>query len=144
MTQANLLVKRRTFLKAGVVAAGAVVTGAVLYNKYKPRSRIIARQLISYLQSQHLADKIGASYIASNAALHQLSLDQLIDLALEDVNLIRIDFSLFKSNSQLDRFQKQVRQNFIDENIVLVDGWVLSVTEAHLCAVLHRYLNPLS
>lgn len=144
MTQKNMLVKRRTFLKTGIVAAGVLVTGVVLNQHYKPRSRIIARQLMSYLQHHELANKIGASVIASDTALHQLSLDQLINITLEDVDLDWSDFSLFKSNSQLSRFQDQVREDFINENITLVSGWFLSVTEAHLCAVLHRYHNPLS
>ena len=34
------------------------------------------------------------------------------------------------------------REDFMNENIILVDGWVLSSTEAHLCALLHLYLSP--
>ncbi len=144
MNQNRFLKSRRSFLLAGIFTGGAVLIGAGLDYKYKPRSRIIARQLMSYLQTHHLANITGASLIAGDAYLQGLSLDQLIDMVLADANLSRSNFSLFKSYSQLDHFQHQVREDFSNENIVLVNGWVLSVTEAHLCAVLHRYLNPLS
>ena len=144
MKQSRFLKSRRTFLFAGLFTGGAVLVGAGLNYKYKPRSRIIARQLMSYLQTHHLANITGASLIANDASLQGLSLDQLIDKVLADADLNRSDFSLFKSTSQLDHFQHQVRQDFTNERIVLVSGWFLSVTEAHLCAVLHRYLNPLS
>lgn len=142
MSQSRFLKSRRKFLFAGLFTGGAVLIGAGLDYKYKPRSRILARQLVSYLQTHHLANITGASLIANDRTLQNLSLDQLIDIALDDANLNRSDFSLFKSTSQLERFQHQVRQDFTNENIVLVNGWFLSVTEAHLCAVLHRYLNP--
>jgi hypothetical protein len=144
MSQSRFLKSRRRFLLAGIFTGGAVLIGAGLDYKYKPRSRIIARQLMSYLQTHHLANITGASLIAGDTALQGLSLDQLIDRVLADANLSRSNFSLFNSSSQLDRFRDQVREDFSNENIVLVNGWVLSVTEAHLCAVLHRYLNPLS
>ena len=144
MKQKSLLKSRRRFLLTGIVTGGAVLLGAGLDYKYKPRSRIIAKELISYLQSRHLGSILGASLIENEKALRGLSLDQLIDLALEDANLSSSDISLFKSSSQLASFQNQVRKDFINENIVLVSGWVLSATEAHLCAVLHRYQFPLS
>jgi hypothetical protein len=144
MKQSRFLKSRRKFLFAGLFTGGAVLIGAGLDYKYKPRSRIIARQLINYLQTHHLANITGASLIANDRSLQALSLDQLIDKALDDANLKRSDFSLFKSTSQLEHFQHQVRQDFTDENIVLVNGWFLSVTEAHLCALLHRYHNPLT
>ena len=144
MKQSRFLKSRRKFLFAGLFTGGAVLIGAGLDYKYKPRSRIIARQLINYLQTHHLANITGASLIANDSSLQGLSLDQLIDKALDNANLNRSDFSLFKSTSQLESFQHQVRQDFTNENIVLVNGWFLSVTEAHLCALLHRYHNPLT
>jgi lipid A disaccharide synthetase len=139
-----MLKSRRRFLITGIFTGGAILVGAGLNYKYKPRSRIIARQLISYLKTIHLANIIGASLITNEKYLQGLSLDQLIDRTLDDVNLTRSDFSLLKLSSQLNSFQNQVRKDFANEKIVLVNGWVLSVTEAHLCAVLHRYQNPLS
>jgi len=144
MKQKSLLIQRRTFLKTGVLIGGTLLAGAALDSYYRPRTRIIARQLMSYLQAHHLATVIGASLIADDASLQSLSLDQLIDISLKEVNLSRSNFSLFKSSSQIHHFQQQVREDFTVENIVLVNGWFLSLTEAHLCAVLHRYLNPLS
>jgi len=144
MKQSRFLKSRRKFLFAGLFTGGAVLIGAGLDYKYKPRSRIIARQLINYLQTHHLANITGASLIANDSSLQGLSLDQLIDKTLDNANLNRSDFSLFKSTSQLESFQHQVRLDFTNENIVLVNGWFLSVTEAHLCALLHRYHNPLT
>ena len=34
------------------------------------------------------------------------------------------------------------REDFMNEDIILLDGWVLSSIEAHLCALLHHYLSP--
>lgn len=144
MKKSHFLKSRRRFLFTGIFTGSAVLIGAGLNYHYKPRSRIIARQLMSYLQAHHLATVIGASLIANDTSLQGLSLDQLINIVLADANLNRSDFSLFKSSSQLASFQNQVRQDFMNERTVLVSGWFLSITEAHLCAVLHRYLNPLS
>ncbi len=144
MKQKNMLKSRRTFLITGIAAGSAAVIGVGLNHKYKPRSRIIAKQLVSYLQVHHLANIIGASLIAQDETLQGMNIDQLIDLVLDDAALSRGGIFEFKPAFQLETFHRQVRKDFIDENILLVNGWVLSATEAHMCALLHRYHNPLT
>lgn len=144
MKQKNMLKSRRTFLITGIAAGSAAVIGVGLNHKYKPRSRIIAKQLVSYLQVHHLANIIGASLIAQDETLQGMNIDQLIDLVLDDAALSRGGIFEFKPAFQLETFHRQVRADFTNENIVLVNGWVLSTTEAHMCALLHRYHNPLT
>jgi hypothetical protein len=144
MKQKNMLKSRRTFLITGIAAGSAAVIGVGLNHKYKPRSRIIAKQLVSYLQVHHLANIIGASLIARDETLQGMNIDQLIDLVLDDAALSRGGIFEFKPAFQLETFHRQVRADFTNENIVLVNGWVLSTTEAHMCALLHRYHNPLT
>ncbi len=142
MKQKEMLKSRRSFLKTGLVLSGTALVGVGLNFTFNPGSHFIARQLTSYLQYRHLANDIGGSLIRDNSALQELSLDQMVDLVLEDAGLNRSDISLFSLFDQLNTYRNQAREDFINENIIIVDGWVLSATEAHLCALLHIYLSP--
>jgi len=138
----EMLKSRRSFLKTGIILSGTALVGASLTFSFNPSNKFIARQLTGYLQYHHLANVIGDSVIRNDTNLQGLSLQQMIDLVLEEAGLGRSDVSLFSLFNQLETFRNAAREDFMNENIILVDGWVLSSTEAHLCALLHLYLSP--
>lgn len=142
MKQQQFLKSRRSFLKTGIVLTGTAMVGVGLNFTFNPGSKFIARQLTGYLQYRDLANVIGDTLIRNDSTLQGLSLDQMVNLVIEDVGLSRDDISLFSIFDQLDTFRNQAREDFINENIAVIDGWVLSATEAHLCALLHVYLSP--
>ncbi len=141
MKQKILLKGRRIFLKTGLLVAGTAAIGAGLNYAISPETRSIARILIHYLDYTDLAEQLGKSILKDNPALAALDIDAMTDLALKDAGLTRDDLSYFSLVNNIDDYRKQVHKEFDLENIVHVDGWIISRTEAHLCALLVAYDN---
>ncbi|MFW2439470.1 MAG: hypothetical protein ACN4GR_08880 [Arenicellales bacterium] len=141
MKQNSRFKSRRTFLKTGIFIAGAAVIGTGLNFTIRPETRSIARMLTHYLDYPDLAIQLGSSLIKNEPALAQLTIEQMTDLALQDVGLNKDQLSYYSLLTNIDNFRKAVHKDFDMENILHVDGWVISRTEGHLCALLYLYEN---
>ena len=141
MKQKNSLKSRRVFLKTGIFITGAVAIGTGLNYAIRPDTQSIASILTHYLDYPDLAIQLGSSLIKNEPALAQLTIEQMTELALQDVGLQKDQLSYYSLLTNIDNFRKAVHKDFDMENIVRVDGWVISRTEGHLCALLYLYEN---
>ncbi|MEA1889861.1 MAG: hypothetical protein U9N50_08795 [Pseudomonadota bacterium] len=141
MKQKNRLKSRRAFLKTGIFITGAVVIGTGLNYAIRPDTQPIARMLTHYLDYPDLAIQLGGSLIKNEPALAQLTLEQMTELVLQDVGLKKDQLSYYSLLTNMDNYRKAIHKDFDIENIVHVDGWVISRTEGHLCALLYLYEN---
>ena len=141
MKQKNRLKSRRVFLKTGIFITGAVAIGTGLNYAIRPDTQSIAGILTHYLDYPDLAIQLGSSLIKNEPALAQLTIEQMTELALQDVGLQKDQLSYYSLLTNIDNFRKAVHKDFDMENIVRVDGWVISRTEGHLCALLYLYEN---
>ncbi len=94
-----------------------------------------ARQIREQLRHHGVAAHLGRLEVEANPKLKsmtpmQLTADVLssIDLDINAINDAQID-------SISERISTRIRQDFTDEAVTTVDGWLLSVTEAKACAL---------
>lgn len=123
---------RRTVLK--VIASTAVVTAVPVYLSGCSNVDINAAAGLMFEELEHpeRAREIGEMYIAQSPNLHSITLEEISQSILDKLTLeiSRKDLATLST-----RLREQVHQDFIDEEVVIVDGWMLSKTEAMLCAV---------
>ena len=139
MSRPSLLKSRRSFLKSGLILSGAAAAGIGRGMSIHPDNMTIVRQLISYLQYHQLADRIGEHYLDKEKHLKNLSLEQMTDVVLHDAGLKRDQLTYLTLIGQLETYRQKVHEEFANEKIVFIDGWVISETEAHLCSLLYFY-----
>jgi|GEM_PF-3095749 len=141
MKQKTMLKSRRAFLKTGIFITGAVAIGTGLNYAIRPDTQSIASILTHYLDYPDLAIQLGSSLIENEPGLAQLTIEQMTELALQDVGLQKDQLTYYSLLTNIDNYRKAIHKDFDVENIVLVDGWVISRTEGHLCALLYLYEN---
>jgi len=144
MKQKNKFDARRTFLKTGLILTGAIAAGVILDKTIRPNTQAISRILTRYLDYPDLARELGKSIIKNEPGLAKLSIEQMTELALQDAGLSKGNLIYSSLLTNMEFYRKTVRNDFDTENIVHVNGWVISRTEAHLCALLYLYDNTCS
>lgn len=120
---------RRTFLTGGIVLGGSILMGRLL-----PRFwlRPPADRLVAFLQHQGSARRVGRAYLRT--APEEAGRRRLVTLIAAD---------LPKGHRALQADDRDLQASILGaitadyeaENTVLVGGWVLSATEARLCAL---------
>jgi hypothetical protein len=95
----------------------------------------IARYLTALMRHPQEAAEIGDAYVKLDATVGPLSSSQLTELILQESGLgssAELSVSLDEVGA---RIKDKVHQDFLDERVVEVNGWLLSRTEAMLCAL---------
>ncbi len=141
MTSQTHLKTSRAFLKAGILIGGAALVGTGIKFAANPDTQTIARLLTSHLAYPELAIQLGGSILKNDTQLATLTLDQMTNIVLNDAGFNREKVTYFSLLNNFDAYRRTVHEDFAIENILHVDGWVLSATEAHLCALLYLYKN---
>lgn len=126
---------RRGFLKTGLVLSGTALVGGGLWYKKIMHTRAIAEQLVYFLDYPEIAVVVGQGLLDSDETLYNISLDEMIDRLLRDIGLNKEQLPEITHGQLLKILHRQVRTDFSDERIVLINGWVLSRTEAQLCSI---------
>jgi hypothetical protein len=125
---------RRTFLYGSIVAGtGLGITGIYLWNKESKwkRQPFYYPYILSGICDDDTLRKIGSTYRKMVPA--EDSKEKLLNLINKKLNLK--DKS--KDNSVLvNELELNVEQDFREEKIVRITGWILSTTEARQCALL--------
>lgn len=126
--------KRRTFL--GFAVMGGTIVAETLLNRqdhnFFAGNSALYPSVLSHICSDDVLRRIGTSYMAlfprenTEGRLQELLLP-------EKVGNKSISF-----NSPLvaELLEKRAQNDFCDHNTVIVNGWVLSLTEARQCALL--------
>ena len=122
---------RRTFIRNVLSATAAAFVGPGCGFFGPPGIEEIGHYLAGLIRHPQAAADIGSSVLQTDAAIRSMSPEQLTALILRETGLGDVD--------RLDEIgrilKKRVRQDFADETVVTVNGWLLSQTEARLCAL---------
>jgi hypothetical protein len=122
---------RRTFIRNVLSATAAAFVGPGCGVFGPPGIEEIGHYLAGLIRHPQAAADIGSSVLQTDAAIRSMSPEQLTALILRETGLGDVD--------RLDEIgrilKKRVRQDFADETVVTVNGWLLSQTEARLCAL---------
>jgi hypothetical protein len=90
--------------------------------------------LSGLFSSPHSAMAIGAAYLREHPSpgqtLESLRAAVLMSLRLSDADLHRLG-----RRALAGRFRRQVRQDFADGDVVMVEDWMLSRLEVQVCAI---------
>jgi hypothetical protein len=126
--------KRRTFIIA-TVAAGTAIAVPVLYNRYKTAKwdkPLIHPAILSHFCDEEAIRKIGIDYRSKFPA--ENSEKQLIDLLLPG-NAGKV---ASPTDNSIDGAQliERIQEEFKASQVLTLNGWVVSVTEARQCALL--------
>lgn len=130
---------RRQFCQSVLcVAAGATMLPGC---GDQPASRTeVARYLVTQIAHPRAAGAIGQHYLKGDPRLQGETAEHLTDMIMQSIGLNVNNLSTSNLPEVGKRLAKRVRHDFADETVVTVDGWLLSQTEARLCALvyLHR------
>ena len=121
--------KRRKFI--GVLTVGALIIGAISWffvlKKQRPDSSGFEPHVLSNICSREKIIEIGKKYRQISSENNKDSLAKM--LAVEGQGPVK------------EYFENKVRQDFKNNDTVLIDGWLLSITEARQCALLSLQSN---
>ena len=132
---------RRVFLK--LAASSALLTTLFTLSagcsQYKTDLESLARRMLDMLNHPAKAAEIGAKIIARTPELQGQSYERIAEDLLA---LLKIDPGNIQREAIISletKLKGRVRQDFTDENVIVIEGWMLSRTEAMLCALAARY-----
>ena len=126
--------ERRSFIVVSVL--GFLGMGVVpLFrwtHRFSGRDKTLAQpKLLSLLCDDRTIGMLGRAYLKlkpDESCCGTLSND-LLGNAAHDAGLQNLDLSVVES-----QIEKKIKQDFDTNNIVILKGWVLSITEARQCA----------
>lgn len=95
----------------------------------------VAKHLVELLRHRDQANKLGKLYLTKHPTLQSETLADVTRVVLSTISLHEDDLSYFSLKKLEPLIAQRVRQDFTEENIVIVDGWMLSHTEASLCVI---------
>jgi hypothetical protein len=128
--------QRRKFLHVSAVATTAIaITGISCKRHYPAYYNVLDKPAkLSGICDLNTIRKIGMNYQLQTPV--ESSLDKLADLLSEDSAGNKISSSsddLFIQN----QISQKIKHDFETDNTVIVNGWVITVTEARQCALLY-------
>lgn len=118
--------KRRNFIllsSAGVAAVGASYWYLNYYNQ-EYNSSIVEPESLSYIWDRETIITMGTNY------RKQFPVE---DNETSLVKLLSTD--TIEDSSAIEALKKEIKNDFEKGNTVMIDGWILSVTEARQCAL---------
>ena len=131
---------RRTFLKT--VASTALITSVPLSLVSCANQDLLeatAKYLISQLEFLETASKVGRLYITLVPAIEKQSYEELTENILTILDVKMETLSTENLGLLDEKIREKVHQDFVDENVVKLKGWMLSKTEAMMCALASTY-----
>lgn len=123
--------KRRKFLWVTTVASSLVILYPISGCTTSEKSNQIAAVplTLGQLISSEKISKIGINYRNKFKKENQSFLEDIL-----------ISKKHLSKNEIINFISDKINQDFIKDNIVIIDGWVLSITEAQQCA-LYSFIN---
>jgi hypothetical protein len=97
--------------------------------------KAIAQRMVSLLFYPEKAKEIGLLYIAEVSTVQGQTYEQLTEALLERLGLEQSQLSVENMALIDEKIKAVVHQDFMDEDVVILRGWMLSRTELMLCAL---------
>lgn len=128
---------RREFLKnACLLSVIPVFTAfSVGCNRDSDQLKTHAQRMIGLLNHPERARELGAVYRSQETEFQQYSEKDLTRKLLITLGFDPETISEHTLISLDERFRERVRLDFLEENVVVVKGWMLSKTEIWLCSL---------
>ena len=137
MKNPSVTCSRRGFLKfASLLPVIPVFTTfSVGCSRDEEQLETHAERMIGLLNHPERARELGEMYHSQDTELQQYSYEDLTRVLLITLGIDPETISAQTLVSLEDRFREQVRLDFLQENVVVVKGWMLSRTEIWLCSL---------
>ena len=120
--------RRKFLLLGGVGAVGGALLGAPhvtwLRSVWRDGEGSLHGRLVALFPHQASARVIGGKY------LQQHPLEKNVRHLLEGIAV-----SAARDRELMLALQQRIRKDYVEERVVKLEGWILSVTEARLCAL---------
>lgn len=134
MNSLSINLRRRNLLKlfaasSAVVLLSGASAGCGLLETDLEKS---ARQMLNLLNHPGRAREIGASHIQRSAELQNYTFEQWTKKLLAVIEVDHEDISSATLESLPGLLRKQIQRDFSNEDVVIVDRWMLSDTELML------------
>lgn len=124
--------KRKTFIiSASAAAVGLPTAYYFLRNKWNQYPVISIPEMLSSFCGEDVLYEIGTGYLSRFTT--EADKKKLKEILLAGNNGVSIKES--DDNVVADMLRKKVQSDFEQEKIIIIKGWILSVTEARQCAL---------
>ena len=130
MRSANAMSRRKFLLLGGGIGGFVLGTPGLtwLASVWQDQEQTLHSRLITLFDHQQSARVIGRTYLQRYP--------QEADIRVLLKNVVVPDGLSRPGNREfMDVLQWRIRQDFIEEKVVKLQGWILSTTEARLCAL---------
>ncbi|MAG00098.1 MAG: hypothetical protein CL388_02670 [Acidiferrobacteraceae bacterium] len=139
MSSSLALVSRRAFIKNIIFTTYAA--SGLGCSFFSPTLDELAKHLSSLLDHPPLVNLIGSAYTTTRRDLGEQTLQATTSLLLNEMGIDNNRFESLSNENIVHTLEQKIRQDFVDENTTVINGWLLSRTEVLLC-VLHNKLYP--
>jgi hypothetical protein len=127
---------RRIFIKLSAFSATAIALSITHGCKPQTFQKVLATpDLLSRLQEKDVLTEIGKTYASTSPEEHNV--DKLISLLLDDDKITESA----DASAIISFLNNNITADFKAGKTVIVNGWVLSVTEARQCALFYLIQN---
>lgn len=118
--------KRRNFIlvTAGGIAALAIPSWYYIFGPHY-KNLLAEPELLSYIWEEQTIEKVGKQYLKMNSEENS---EEVLSKLLSE-NTSPNSFGLREELNQL------IKEDYESDHIVMLDGWILSETEARQCAL---------
>jgi len=141
MNFSSITCTRRDILKLAASSTAVTLLSGVSSGcgLWKSDLEQAAENMIELLDYPERAREIGAVHIARSEELQQLSYEQWTRQLLAIFGIDPENISKDTMSSLHSQLREKIHQDFIDENVVIVNRWMLSDTELKLCSLAASY-----
>ena len=138
------IIKSRRLLLRGIFGSACMVSILQGCASDNNNNIIAVEKLTSTLRHQGVAAHLGRLEVEAKPELQSMTQAQLVANILKSINLDIDAVANANADSIDERLSLKIRQDFSDESVTTVDGWLLSVTEAKICALVYLQITQTS
>ena len=127
---------RRDLFKLGTISLITITAGLGAGCEFFDDEKLkIQKRLIRSLHHLERAQEIGNAFRSLDNTPVFNSLDHLTEVLLQWLNLDIQKIKNLSDEKLITHLSQQIRDDFINENIVIIDKWMFSKTEVMICAL---------
>ncbi len=127
---------RRDFFKFATASFATIVSALNAgCDAFEKQNLSIEQRLIQSLNHLQRAREIGKAYRAQNETIKSYSQEQLTTELLLWLNIDSAKVKKLSDKKLIQLLNQKIREDFTNENIIIIGQWMFSKTEAMLCAL---------
>ena len=127
------MMKRRYFIWLSLLAGSVIAIPGIFNNRLTAlKKQLITPDMLSRFCDEESIRKIGIEYLAKFPfEKDEKILKKLIVSGRKGISMANAEITVDE-----DQINKQIRNEFKSNDIIIIEGWVLTTTEARQCALL--------